>query len=94
MAPDFLCSSFDRHSFSRTGQKQGTGTRVAGLDRSRAGRDDAGERAVRGPAQGRCRTMQPHQQDQPRIGEEDTDQGHELPADGEHPKVRVPTGRS
>lgn len=91
--PTFVCYRlFDRHSFSRTGQEQGTGSGAAGLDRPRTGRDDAGERAVRGPAQGRRRAMQSYQQDQPWVGEEDTGQGHELPADGEHPKVRMATG--
>lgn len=53
------------------------------------GRDDAGKRAVRGSAERRRRAVQRHQQNQPRVGEKDTDQGHELSADGEHPTVRV-----
>lgn len=58
------------------------------MDRSSVGREDAGQRIVRGSAQGRRRALQPDQQDQPRIGEEDPDQRVKLPADGEHPTVR------
>lgn len=58
------------------------------MDRSSVGREDADQRAVRGSAQRRHRAVQSDQQDQPRFGEEDPNQGIELPADGEHPTVR------
>lgn len=59
-----------------SGQEQGTGTRGVGVDWPSVGREDARQRAVRGPAQGRRGAVQPHQQDQPRVGEEDPDQGY------------------
>lgn len=69
------------------GQKQGTGARGVGVDRSGVGRDYAGRRVVRGPAQERRGAVQSHQQDRSGIGEKDTDQGHKLSVDGEHPEV-------
>lgn len=72
------------------GQKQGT-KRGAAMDRRSVGSDDAGQRAVRKSIEGRRRTVPTDQQDLSRLGEEDTDQRHELSADGKHSKVRART---
>lgn len=71
------------------GQKRGTRERGVGMDRPSVGRDHAGQRVVRGSAQGRRGVVQPHQQNRTRVGEKDPDQGYQLPADGEHSTVWI-----
>lgn len=58
------------------------------MDRASSGREVA-QRGLRGHPQGWSHTLPADQQNRTRIGQEDPDQGYQLPAHGEHPAVRL-----